>query len=45
MSVAFKPNGGTLQIVEADGSTSQKLGKPNYMRMSTGHVEVQQSII
>jgi len=35
MSIAFKPDVSTLQIVEVDVSTSQKMGKPSCM--SAGH--------
>jgi len=35
MSIAFKPDVSTLQIVEVDVSMSQKMGKPSFM--SAGH--------
>ena len=35
MSIAFKPDVSTLQIVEVDVSMSQKMGKPSCM--SAGH--------
>lgn len=34
MSMAFKPDVSTLQIVEVDVSTSQKMGKPSCMSAS-----------
>jgi hypothetical protein len=42
MSIAFKPYVSTLQIVEVDVSTSQKMGKPSCM--SAGY-SVEQKVV
>ena len=42
MSIAFKPDVSTLQIVEVDVSTSQKMGKLNCI--SVGHSAKQKSV-
>jgi len=42
MSIAFKPDVSTLQIVEVDVSTSQKMGKPSCM--SAGY-SVEQKVV